>query len=371
MPRLISALLMVGLMALPHSALSQTGDLPRWSDPLVNDFANVLSPEVESELRALLQAQRDEFDHEVTVLTIDRRGAFRPSPDIASFAKTVFNDWGIGNAERNDGVLLLVAVQDREMRIALGDGYSARYDGIAARITDSIMLPQFRAGRMEKGIVQGTQAIVDRLNLAAPAQPAADWRHDPNAGLSGTEKLTRWASDNPFGAIVIGAIGSVLGFFGIRWGARNRPRKCPECSRVMLRLGEKQEDQYLNHGQLIEEQLASKDYGVWFCTNDEHVTVVGYPTMFSNHSACPKCRFKTRETRSVTERQPTYSATGLTRLYHSCANCDHKSETTRSIPMLEERRSTGFAGSSSGGSFGGGGGFGGGSSGGGGASGGW
>ncbi len=354
---LCAAILVWGVLMLPAAAK----DLPDYVSVYVNDFADILSPETEAELTRILQQAREARDHEMTVVTIKSRHAYGGFRDIASFSDQLFNKWGVGNAERNDGLMMVVAVEDRDMRIALGSGYRARYDGIAKRIIDSIVIPAFKDGRMEQGILEGTRASLDRLQL--DTRPASE--------LSPMERVQRWTDEDPKRKVLLVILGifgapitAILGFFGIRWGVRNAPRKCPECGRRMVRLGDVQEDQYLDAGQLVEERLNSKDYGVWVCEYDDHIMVKGYPKVFSSHGACPNCRYKTYHTRTTVLRNATTSSTGLKRLDHSCKNCGHTASEDRTIPRRTQSSSSS---SSSGGSSS----FGGGSSSGGGASGSW
>ena len=359
MKRFLCAIFLV-LTGLP--ALAQ--NLPDWQSIYVNDFADVLSPETEAQLEEMLKAARAERDHEMTVVTIDSVNSYTNNHTIERFAKDLFNHWGIGNAERNDGILLLVAVEDRRMRIALGSGFRARFDGVATRIIDSIIVPAFRDGRMEQGILQGTEASLERLRLDAPLPE-----------LTLRERFDDFKERSPLGAFlaVVGAllalpVTALLGVFGMRLGQRKLPRKCPECGRRMFVLGNVQEKQHLEPGQIVEERIGSKDYCVWVCSHDGHITVKAFPRMFSKKSACVNCTYHTSEaTRTVTI-PATYEAAGEARRDHSCANCGHEREEYVMISRkVRNRSSSGF----SGGSSGGGGGFGGGSSSGGGGSGSW
>jgi len=173
-------------------------------------------------------------------------------------------------------------------------------------------------------------------------------------------------SNNPLGTAILAALTAIGGFFGFRGIQRYRPRKCPQCGTIMLRLGEAQEDQYLDHGQLVEERIKSKDYGVWICPNDEHITVIGYPTLFSKRAACPSCKYHTLETTRTVVTPASTASMGVARLEHSCHNCDHISSETVSIPRIEQSSNGGsssIGGSSSSSSFGGGSSSGGGASG--------
>ncbi|PTX56082.1 uncharacterized protein C8N43_0733 [Litoreibacter ponti] len=387
------------MMALPGLAQAQAEKLPypQYYSVLTNDFADILSEEAEAQINAELIAARETRGLEMAVVTIRSREDYLPSADIASFAKDLFNGWGIGNKERNDGILLLVAIEDRQVRLALGAGYDARQDGIAARIIQTDILPAFRQGRVADGVLAGTRAALSRLAIDGtpppppqavtpaptgevrppePLRPAVIEQPPEPRDPGAVAQIGRWVSDmlkqaegNPIAALLIVALTAVGGFFGIRGVQHYRPRKCPECGRVMLRLGEAQEDQYLDHGQLVEERLKSKNYGVWFCTNDEHVTVIGYPSLFSRRKACPSCNYHTLETSRTVTMPASTVAFGQAKLDHLCQNCDHTYSEFVVIPKLAE--SSGSSGDRSGFSSSSSGGFGGGSSSGGGASGSW
>jgi uncharacterized protein len=137
----------------------------------------------------------------------------------------------------------------------------------------------------------------------------------------------------------------------------------------MFVLGNVQEQQHLEPGQIVEERIGSKDYCVWVCSHDGHITVKSFPRMFSKKSACVNCNYHTSEATRTETIPATYVAAGEARMDHLCANCGHAREEYVSIPRkTESHTSSGFGGSSGGG---GGGGFGGGGSSGGGGSGSW
>ncbi|WP_298256504.1 TPM domain-containing protein [uncultured Litoreibacter sp.] len=348
---------------------------PQHYTVLTNDFADILSPEAEAAINAELSAARARSGREMTVVTIRSREDYLPSADIVSFSKALFNGWGIGNSEKNDGLLLLVAIDDREIRIALGAGYPARQDGVAARIIQTQIVPAFREGRIADGILAGTRAALSQIRHPSDAEPtlsvvptgAQDIQQRPVAKPEGVvQNVLAFMGDHPLGAAFLAALTALAGFFGGRYVQRYRPRKCPQCGNVMLRLGQAQEDQYLEHGQLVEERVKSKDYGVWFCTNDEHVTVIGYPVLFSKKAACPQCNYHTYETERFVKTPATTSSEGVAQLNHSCHNCHHKATETVSIPRVTESsnsRSSFSSGGSSSSSFGGGSSSGGGASG--------
>lgn len=178
---------MIRLLALlawlPLAAWAQA--FPEFQSTFVNDYAQVIDADTETRITAAFRQTLEDTGVEATVLTIERRADYGDSASIESFAKDLFNAWGIGNAVRNDGILILIAVEDREMRIALGSAYPPVWDGVALRIIDHDMLPAFRDGTMAAGIEAGTLAAIDRIarpfsaRLSAPEPPAAPFDPTP------------------------------------------------------------------------------------------------------------------------------------------------------------------------------------------------
>ena len=90
--------------------------------------------------------------------------------EIDGYANRLFRHWGIGDKERNDGVLFLVAVNDRKLRIEVGYGLEGTLtDALAAYIIRKTVVPHFKSGNFATGIKSGTEQILDVLNSDAAA----------------------------------------------------------------------------------------------------------------------------------------------------------------------------------------------------------
>jgi uncharacterized protein len=146
---------------------------PVRSDPFVNDYADLIDAPDEARIRAGLKALLDETGIEATVLTVPDRAAFAPSDSVEAFARAVFNAWGVGRKDRNDGLLLLVAPGDRAARIALGAAYDQGYDTLASDIVSQTLAPALRDGRGSEGIAAAALAMADRIGR----------RHAEEAGI--------------------------------------------------------------------------------------------------------------------------------------------------------------------------------------------
>jgi uncharacterized protein len=138
------------LLAAAAPALAQEYPQP---SGYVNDFAGVLSPVVTQSLNQELAAFKKKTTIEIAVVTVDSlRGQ-----SIENYTRGIATEWGVGKRDRNNGVVFLVAPNQRKMRIETALGIrSVLTDARADSIRDSAILPRFRAGDLPGGIVEGT-----------------------------------------------------------------------------------------------------------------------------------------------------------------------------------------------------------------------
>ena len=122
----------------------------------VVDAANILPPDVEASLdRRLAAIQRDTKAQVVVASTPDLQGM-----EISDYSVQLARAWGIGDARRHDGVLVLVAPAERKVRIEVGYGLEKTVkDERCARIIQDEMLPRFREGELAAGTVAGVAGI--------------------------------------------------------------------------------------------------------------------------------------------------------------------------------------------------------------------
>jgi uncharacterized protein len=153
--------LLVGLLLVPFAPPSAAQDL--LDLPLagrVMDRADVLADATERGLETLLATHEAQTTNQVVVLTI-------PSLEgstVEAVADRVFNTWGLGQAGRDNGVLLLVARDDRELRIEVGYGLEgALTDAEAGRIIRGVIVPRFRDGDFDGGVTDGVSAILGTI----------------------------------------------------------------------------------------------------------------------------------------------------------------------------------------------------------------
>ena len=83
---------------------------------------------------------------------------------LEDYSLQILRQWGIGNKEKNNGVLMLISTGDRKSRIEVGYGLEgALTDGVTGQIQDQYMIPYFRKGNYEEGIARGYEALARRI----------------------------------------------------------------------------------------------------------------------------------------------------------------------------------------------------------------
>lgn len=150
---LLCSLFIVGIAM---SSLAQ--DLP--SEPVghVNDFAQMLSNTERQQLETKLRNYRDTTTTVIAVATLESLSGI----SIEETATTLFNEWNIWEGDKDNGVLILIAPNEREIRIEVGYGLEGAIpDVMAGRIIREIISPSFRKGDYYSGLDRATSAMID------------------------------------------------------------------------------------------------------------------------------------------------------------------------------------------------------------------
>ncbi len=121
------------------------------------DNAQVLSAQTTAQLEQHLAAFEQQTGHQVVVVTLPEIG----DNDIADYGYQLGRHWQIGQQGKNDGVIVLLVPSTRQVRIEVGYGLEGDLtDAASSVIINNVMIPLFKAGDMEAGLVQGTLAVM-------------------------------------------------------------------------------------------------------------------------------------------------------------------------------------------------------------------
>jgi uncharacterized protein len=146
---------------------------PTGTPALVNDYANILTADQKQTLENKLDAFDDSTSTQVTVVIVPNVG----ENDITDFAVNLGKAWGVGGKQNNNGVVLLISIDDHKLSIAPGYGLEgALPDVTCSQIIDQVIVPQFKGKDYYRGIDDGTDAIIQAAQgiYKAPAGYHAD-----------------------------------------------------------------------------------------------------------------------------------------------------------------------------------------------------
>ena len=287
-------------------AISAEPSYPDYSS-YVNDYAGVLQSDSKTQTEDLIAKVEKETNSEIAVAIISSLEGV----SVEEYAVKLFEKWGVGKKKEDNGVLLLVAIEDRKLRIEVGYGLEGTITDLeAGNIIDNVIVPKFKQNDYSTGVYDGVVAIANEIyeeKGLTTISNSVEAGTTSQGGLNFIDKI----SSNPcvyicipffFIILIISTIVNIL------------KRKCPRCKKIKLRI------------------------------------------------------------KNTIIKEATYTASGLMLVERTCSYCGFHDEKNQVIPKKTKSSGAGgfFIGGGGGSSGGGGfGGFGGGSSGGGGASGGW
>jgi uncharacterized protein len=136
--------------------------IPQLTAP-VNDFANAIDDSSEREIDRQIRALKAATGDVVVVATVP---SYKPSADIDEYAVRMFENGGrgVGDKGKDNGLLIVVAVDDRKIRIEVGyDLEQFVTDGFAGETIRDVITPEFRNGNYGAGLLAGTTVIVNRI----------------------------------------------------------------------------------------------------------------------------------------------------------------------------------------------------------------
>ncbi|HZK69012.1 MAG TPA: TPM domain-containing protein [Paludibacter sp.] len=391
----------------------------------VSNPDGILKAETVQKMNEMIYALQTETSAEVVVVVVNSIG----QADNVTFANQLFDAWKIGDAKQDNGLLILFVLDQRKIKFETGYGLEGVLpDAICKRIQDQNIVPEFRKGNYDTGILAGLDRIISTIKKE-PVQkktttPIAWNEILPLAGgtylliilftwiwvNSSIQKVKKdpkhksniaryKAIKNEKAGImsIVALMFPIAGFVIILLFSnpififllipvpfctlpaniyaklmmvkiRREPIPCTVCCGKMHILSEKEEDAHLKLSQQFEEQLHAVDYDVFVCDkcDNQAIFTLDKPSAYSE---CPKCGTKAfilKDKRTLIA--PTYISSGTQRTTYYCKFCGYEENHNDNIPRLTRNTGAVIGGAAAGGFFSGSGGFGGGGDGGGGGS---
>jgi uncharacterized protein len=174
----------------------------------VNDLAGMLDAEARARLEQKLGDFESEAGSQIAVLTLPSL----EGESIEDFSIRVADAWQLGRAGADDGVLLLLARDERQLRLEVGYGLEGRVpDALARRIVDNVIVPRLQEGNVAAGVEEGVDAVIELIRGGdAPPEVTAEPAVSPVVSVL----LALWGAASgcltPIGIIALFIVFSIL-----------------------------------------------------------------------------------------------------------------------------------------------------------------
>ena len=162
--KFLSLFAVIILIIVPLSGCSseESGYPKATSDFFVNDFAGVLSDQTKSEImsRSAALSENEKVKAQAVVVTVKDTGG----EDIADYALNLGREGGVGDKDKNNGVVILLATEQREIQISVGYGLEGAIpDSKAGRIIDTYGLPYLKENKFDAGVLEIYRSVINEI----------------------------------------------------------------------------------------------------------------------------------------------------------------------------------------------------------------
>lgn len=344
----------------------------------VADPAGILSASTVSQINAILEQMRRQTTVEMGVAVVPDIGDM----EIQPYAVELFERWGLGNADNDNGVLFIVDHQGLQYFIVTGYGSEGVLtDALCRKILDENYVGPARAGDYDIAVLSTVKAVAAVVETPANAEAL---RSGKARNLSGADASD--SEERDFGGMLLSLVAfvaiiafvfsmvlffqtlrkkkgidnyvkaenwrkiltaqwtlgilsagtglpfAVMGWLNYRkW--RTKKRKCPTCGAMMNRLGEEEDNNYLHPNQDFEENLGTVDWDAWLCPKCGTVERFPFRANQLKYIECPQCHTVAMCLKSDrVVRRPTTRQEGLGVKTYECLYCHHSNDRQYRIP---------------------------------------
>ncbi len=374
------------------------------SNSYVSNQDNIFSENAYNLLNQKLDSLEKATTAQVAVVALQSSGEM----DAREISMQLFKKWMVGQKESNNGLIVVLVVDRREVFIRTGYGLEgAITDAKSTQIVNRIMAPYFKNGDWDNGMIAAIDEISRLINQEYATEGFAQkkpltlddflpfisgylilsialiilafiftTKAHSKYSISQKEDKIRAFNKAAKGWYILGVLFPIMLITVFLWyklyfkpKVRNKILICHQCNNPMHRLNEKDDDKYLSNKQIIEEEIKSKDYDVWLCDDCGNTDIFAFDNALTQYSICPFCGGKTMfmESDSVVKSANQFRD-GMGRKTYTCKNCRNSNYKDYIIPKTAGafvaggafgKGGGGFSGGSFGGGFSGGGGGGG------------
>ena len=327
------------------------------ADCYVSNQDNLLSETAVNKINSMLRALENETSAQILVIAINDIGTY----SAQGLAMELFNKWKIGQEGKDNGAIIILAMNNRETFISTGYGLEgALTDAISTRIVNNYMNPYFKENDIDNGMIKGVEQvsniiikefrtngfeglakkdsvnfttffllyialtlifiIFSTIKISKQTKPFGNYEKE--------EKISAFNKAS-FSWKIIGVLFPIMLLYIVIWYSlffrpkvRRTKINCNKCSNPMHLLNEKEDDLYLSASQIVEENLKSKDYDVWLCDNCHNTIIYSFDNRLTSYTVCNSCNAKTtKQTDDKIIKNPSAFHNGKGQKTYTCKNC--------------------------------------------------
>ena len=321
----------------------------------VADTADILNSSTEAEINRQISELEAKNGSEIAVVTVPETA---PASTPKEFATTLFNYWGIGKQEQDNGVLFLISKGDRRIEIETGYGVERILpDAQIGSIIKQKITPQFKRGDFDGGTLAGTKALVQILKgKTYTPLPNLSTKVSKSSSNSSTDYRSPSASNVPWYLWLAGISGAGAAVIALRKmttrpvfvepegrsrteDRSQRPIHCSNCRQPMEKLDSTCLLSYLSQPEKVAQKLGSIKVGGRKCSDCCQISGKGihlriYVLDSNRFRTCSTCKELTVTRAIKTLEQATQSKQGKCLIADTCHCCSYSRETEETVPRL-------------------------------------
>lgn len=348
----------------------------------VSDPNNYLDVATKADINRLITEIENTSTAQIAVVVLPSIGEEVPK----NFAVDLFEKWNIGQAKKDNGLLILTVMDQRRTEFEVGYGLEPILtDALTYRIASQELVPYFKKGQFGMGLYSGVLRIKQILDNPAVIEEIYDegityestpsslwwWVYGYIAILVfflykylTDLKMINQSKDDFYDKYIhlfsikhwLYFIFFPLPFILIRYlfvkkrleKYRNHQRFSKINGQELFKKSERLDNLFLEEGQIVEEKIKSVDYDVWVTEDESDILILPYHNMSTKYEKCPKCGYITYYlAHSKIVKSATTSSTGTRRETYECKNCNYKVTKNIIIPKVQKTSSSSFSSSSS------------------------
>jgi uncharacterized protein len=330
-------------MAIPIESVPN----PRWDyGGWVVDMANVLQGETEDQLNQKISQLEQANGSEIAVVIVPDT---LPEKSPKIFATTLFNSWGIGKAQKNNGILFLISKRDRRVEIETGSALREVLPNTkVSQIISQQIIPSLKKGDFDQGTLMGTSALIKILQkksvLSKPEENISSWL--PHLlgfvgpiGIIATAFLYFKAKNNRPSFLKIGERSRVQRHQFSQDLSEKTPC-CAQCRKAMLKVSSKEVQPFLSEIEQSAQHLRSVKFIGWQCATNcqgsalENIHVRAYIWNDKAYNFCQHCQELTiKRTVEVLEKATKHKK-GKCWVEETCECCSYHQAREETISLL-------------------------------------